>query len=107
MTNPRDYAEKRGFNRMALNDCPLTYRVQGNEEVHEGVAQNLSSSGIHMVCDRELEPGTLLEVKITPAMTVVAPLEALVEVVRVQAVNGGCFEVGAAIKGFLGIGDQT
>lgn len=102
MMNPRDYAEKRGFNRMTLNDCPLTYRVQGNDEVYNGVAQNLSSSGIRMICDKELEPGTLLEVRITPAMTVVPPLEAVVEVIRVQAVNGGCYEVGATIKGFLG-----
>lgn len=95
-----DYDEKRDYFRMCL-DCPMTFRVQGESETHEGIAKDLSSSGLLIGCDVEVPTGSLLEVTVQPDKSVVAPLEAIVEVVRVNGSGTSGVELGTEIKEFL------
>lgn len=95
----RDYDEKRNFIRMCM-DCPMTFTRYGGS-VHAATARDLSGSGLGFVTDQALTLGEVLAVQVTPQQAVVAPLQAEVEVVRVQPVNPGGYDVGVTIRRFL------
>ncbi|MDV3239445.1 MAG: PilZ domain-containing protein [Gammaproteobacteria bacterium] len=97
---PRDYEEKRDFIRMQL-DCPIQCNDMRTGERFIGRARDLSGKGLCLELPRELPPGTLLEVRIEPARTVVAPLHALVEVMRCEPDSSDRqFRVGTSIREF-------
>ena len=95
---PREYDEKRDFRRMVL-DCPVSYHDPATGEGGTGVLRNLSGSGLLMTCEREIPTGTRLHINVTPERSLVPPLDAEVEVVRVTPAEGG-FEIGLSITGF-------
>ncbi|GAB6068732.1 hypothetical protein JCM13664_20530 [Methylothermus subterraneus] len=76
----------------------MTYRFPQSAEVFEATCQNLSGGGISFVSPRPIEIGKALEIKIAPANPITPPLEAFVEVLRVEERDGE-YEVAAAIKG--------
>lgn len=79
----RQYDEKRNFRRMAL-DCALSYDVPGESSRHSGQCLNLSATGVLFVAQRALDVGHRIHINITPQKTVVAPLNATGEVLRVE-----------------------
>lgn len=78
-----DSSEKRDFKRMVV-DCQVEYSRVGAHAVERGMIRNLSASGMLLVCPQEISMGERLEVNIRPERPLVPPLEAEVEVVRVQ-----------------------
>jgi hypothetical protein len=70
-------------------------------EAHEGIARDLSATGILIECACELPTGTLLEVHINPAQSILPPLDARVEVIRCDSPGPGVFVLGTEIKAFL------
>lgn len=92
-----EYSEKRDFGRMGV-ECGMTFQVEGKDETHNGIARNLSASGLLITTDREVPVGTLLYVCIKPEKAIVPPLEASVEVLRVESPVAGSYELGVSIK---------
>lgn len=92
-----EYQEKRDFSRMGV-ECRMTYTVDGEGSPVAAVAKNLSATGLLIATDREIALGTLLDVCLTPEQPLVPPLEASVEVVRVEAIDAGRYELGVTIK---------
>lgn len=99
MNGSRDYQEKRGFRRMALEECPATYRIASSGEQGAGVVRDLSGGGMRLHCDRPLAPGTRLLVTVAPERSTIPPLEAEAEVVRISEVPGG-YEIGLTVITF-------
>ncbi len=99
MLNRGDYDEKRDHRRMGV-DCPMTFKVEGGSEVYQGIARDLSATGILIECDAEIPVGTRLEVNVTPPKSIVPPLNATVEVVRSEAKQPDTFELGTLIREF-------
>lgn len=95
----RDYDEKRDFMRMCM-DCPMSFTRQDGSR-HEAMARDLSGSGAGFVTDQILAPGEILTIQLTPQQAVVLPLQAEVEVVRVDARVNGTYEVGVNIRRFV------
>jgi hypothetical protein len=91
-----DYSEKRDFMRMEV-ECPMTFRIQGEDTLHQGVARDLSASGLSILCQREVAEGSLLEVNVQPEKSIVPPLQATCEVMRVHSPAPGQFELGVKI----------
>lgn len=97
----REYEEKRDFIRMQL-DCKVQCKNLDNGETFYGHAQDLSSKGLALTVDKNLAPGTKMEVRIVPDKAVVSPLYARVEVVRVDPDTSGVrFNIGARIDEYL------
>ncbi len=102
-----DYPEKRDFIRMVV-ECPMTFRIQGEAEVHQGTAKDLSASGLSVLCHKEVAEGAILEVNIQPEKAIVPPLKATCEVVRVNNRVPGEYELGLRITAIApSEGDQT
>lgn len=92
-----NYHEKRDFIRMET-DHSMHYRVPGSDSLEEGTCINLSATGIQFTTHQPLPAGTELEVNMTPALSVVAPLDAVIEVIRSQALgDSGEYSIAARI----------
>lgn len=89
--------ERRQFIRMQTR-CKMTYRFPQSTETFEATCQDLSGAGIKFTTCRPIDLGKALEIRIAPANPVTPPLEAFVEVLRVEEQDGE-YEVAAAIKG--------
>ena len=92
-----EHGERRQFIRMQT-ECKMTCRLAQSDETFTATCHNLSGAGVFFSTDRAIEPGRALEIKICPANKVTPPLEALVEVLRVEEKEDG-YEVAAEIKG--------
>ncbi|MCK5639546.1 MAG: PilZ domain-containing protein [Gammaproteobacteria bacterium] len=101
MLNSREYSEKRNFGRMTV-ECSMGYKVAGSDEMREGQALDLSSTGMLFTCTDELESGMQLKINITPGNSLIPPLDAMAEVMRVAHAGEGQYEVGIKITEFLG-----
>jgi hypothetical protein len=91
-----DYSEKRDFMRMEV-ECPMSFRIQGEGQVYQGTARDLSASGLSILCQQEVAEGSVLEVNVQPEKSIVPPLQATVEVMRVSSPAPGQFELGVKI----------
>lgn len=80
---PIDYEEKRKYIRMSI-DCEISFKETHAQEYVRGRCKNLSASGLMFTADHEVQPGTVLDINITPELSVVPPLDATIEVVRVD-----------------------
>lgn len=80
---PRNYEEKRNFPRMRI-DHKMTFGLAGEKQTAEGRCTNLSAHGVLFTSQRSIPVGAQMELNITPDKSVVAPLNALAEVVRVE-----------------------
>ena len=96
----RDFEEKRDFIRMCV-ECPMSFTRLGDTTVHGATAKDLSGSGLGFSTTQALRLGELLTVRVAPDKSVVAPLQAEVEVVRVQALGADSYDVGVIIRRFL------
>ena len=77
-----NYTEKRNFIRIPINH-EMTYKVDGSSYLEQGVCLNLSADGVLFSASQHFNPGTIIDINITPKQSVVTPLDAMVEVVRV------------------------
>lgn len=96
----KEYDEKRNFIRMCM-ECPMTFNRPGDGAVYEAEAKDLSGSGLGFSTAEAVRMGELLEVRVVPSKTVVPPLAAEVEVVRVESLAGGGYAIGGTIRRFL------
>ena len=93
-------SEQRDFRRMTI-DCDVSWKPEGGDTLFRGRAVNLSATGLAMRCDQPVEAGQRLEIKIKPDYTVVPPLYALVEVLRVQPLEDGQYQLACEIREIL------
>lgn len=96
-----EYSEKRDFHRMGIN-CPAQFRIQGADEVNDAIVKNLSASGLLILFNQEISPGTQLLVHIVPMNDITPPLSATVSVLRSDPATEGGFEIACAIDHILG-----
>lgn len=92
-----NYAEKRDFIRMETNS-KIDYRKTGSNKSHQGQCINLSATGVLFTADINVTLGTELDISILPDLTIVPPLQATIEVVRIQQNTNGSYNIAAAIK---------
>lgn len=100
MLHRGDYSEKRDFMRMAV-ECPMTFSIQGESAVYSATARDLSASGLLILCQHEVDEGSLLVVSVKPEQSIVPPLQALCEVMRVSSSAPGQYELGVKINEIL------
>lgn len=93
---PTDYSEKRNFFRMNL-DCTMEYSVNGSGEKKSGVVKNLSADGVSLLITQKLDPGTEIQMSITPENPITPPLDVTVEVLRCDAVDANDYEIAGSI----------
>lgn len=96
MSEPHNYSEKRNFSRMTMQ-CFMTYSFPDTDEAREGIAIDLSSSGLLFACEQALKPGMKLEINVTPDNSLIPPLNAMVEVARIVDTGKGIYEVGVKL----------
>ena len=94
---PTSYSEKRNFIRVNT-DSRISYKEHGSDTVHHGHCLNLSAAGVLFICQHQMQPGTLVDINITPEVAVTEPLNATVQVVRTQLNDGGGYAVAGEIK---------
>ena len=90
-----DYAEKRDFLRMPI-DCELNFSITDESQEYQGNVINLSSKGILFTSNEKFEPGTSLDIVLTPSNSLTPPMEATVSVSRVVD-NDVMFEIACEI----------
>jgi hypothetical protein len=95
----RDYEEKRHFHRMQI-DCQVTVRPADGSPTLAAEGRDLSGQGFSFYAGQPFDQGALLEVTISPENSLVRPLRAEVEVVRVEPEGEGCL-VGTRIRRML------
>ena len=88
------YSEKRDYFRINT-DAELTYRQAGKTEVFQGRCINLSGAGVLFTAHCEYDPGTILKINLTPEKVLVAPFNAIIEVLRTEPVDEDCFRIAA------------
>ncbi len=97
MLHRGDFSEKRDFQRMQL-ECPMTFSIKGDDIVHQGIAKNLSASGLSVICSVEVAEGAEIDITLAPEEAIVPPLHASCTVNRVDNPEAGKYELGVQIK---------
>ena len=92
-----NYTEKRNFIRMKT-DSKITVKPQGSQQTLEGQCIDLSAVGVLFSISQQFNPGTQLDINITPEHSISPALDATIEVVRAQPQNNGSFDIAAEIK---------
>ncbi|QKT04729.1 PilZ domain-containing protein [Ectothiorhodospiraceae bacterium 2226] len=93
----RPEADKRAFARVEVQ-CEVTVSEAGRLRRYAGVAKNMSGRGVLFSLEREFPVGARLGLHIAPDNPVTPPLDAVVEVVRVEARKGHGFDIGGVIR---------
>lgn len=93
-----DTPDNRKFIRMEAH-CEMTFTRPGSNEEGSAHSINLSAAGILFRTKEKVEEGSSLEIIVSPVNTATPPLNALIEIVRVVAVEGDIYEVAATIEG--------
>lgn len=93
-----DSSDMRDFRRMSI-ECGVTFKKIDSDSVHTGLVTNLSATGVLIECDQQLAVGDELEINVKPAKTIVAPLYAIVEIIRIgQGNDDRAYELACTIK---------
>lgn len=85
LTEQRIYDEKRNFIRMKV-DTIVSFTRAESKERYEGRCRNLSGAGMLMETDKKLVVGDRLKVTVPSEGPSFTPLDATVEVVRVDPI---------------------
>lgn len=75
--------ERRAARRIGVS-CKLNYSEQGSQHVNNGTLNNLSTSGLSFFANQSVDIGALLDVRLDPGNTLTPPLDATIEVLRVD-----------------------
>ncbi len=95
----RIYEEKRNFIRMKVDTLVSFIKIDGSKERYEGRCRNLSGAGMLIETDKKLSLGDRLKISIPSEGPDFSPLDANVEVVRVDPVpDMHKFMVGVVIR---------
>ena len=78
-------------------DCGFSFSKHGEQQSYDGHVINLSSKGILFTSTDKFEPGTTLQIVLTPSNSTTAPMQAEVVVARVSS-NEVLFEVACEIR---------
>jgi len=76
-----DYMEKRDFQRMEMG-CYAEIQLNGSGKVDSAIVKDLSSGGVLLGMDRQVEPGSQFSLIVKPGKDITPPLRAKVEVQR-------------------------
>lgn len=90
-----EYAEKRDFQRMAI-DCVLSFSIKGGSETYDGNVINLSSKGILFTSTEAVKDGSDLSIVLTPSNSITPPMEADATITRVID-NESVYEIACTI----------
>ncbi len=94
----RQYDEKRDFIRMKV-DTVVTFTRIDSKDRHEARCRDLSGAGMLLETDKKLSLGDRLRVMIPSERSGFSALEAIVEVVRVEAQPSmHKFQIGVIIR---------
>ncbi|MCG8671643.1 MAG: PilZ domain-containing protein [Pseudomonadales bacterium] len=94
----RSYEEKRNFIRMKV-DTMVSFTRADSKERYEGRCRNLSGAGMLLETEKKLQLGDRLRVTVPSEGPDFSPLDAMVEVVRVDAIpNLHKFMCGVVIR---------
>ncbi|OOZ41459.1 hypothetical protein BOW53_03540 [Solemya pervernicosa gill symbiont] len=97
LVDQSELGEKRDFLRMTV-DCKVSFTELESGTSSEGRALNLSGRGVLFRSDKELKLGSQLDLHVIPDGSAVPPLNAKVEVVRVEMMEAEkSYEIGALI----------
>jgi hypothetical protein len=99
-----DFIEKRDFYRMVV-DGDVRYRVEGESQVSSGSVKNLSNSGLLMVSDRDVSPGTKMTIAIIPGHAITPPLLADARVIRCDPSDSDRYNIACTIERILAESD--
>jgi hypothetical protein len=103
-----DFSEKRDFYRMAV-DGEVRFRIDGESQVLSGIVQNLSATGLLMASEKEVAPGTRINVSIMPGQAITPPLSAEASVIRSDRQQNDQYNIACTIDRILAdseIGDE-
>ncbi len=78
-------------------DATVEYQQLGEQTIHQGVAKNLSGKGMMFIAGDALQPGSQLQVKLTPSNNITPPMQAQLRVTRCQAQDDGDYQVACEI----------
>jgi len=93
-----NYTEKRNFIRMPIYHA-LTFKLPDSQSIEPGMCKNLSSDGISFLSETKVDLGAVIDVNITPGKTIVSPLNASVEIVRVTNIlETNSYEIAGIIR---------
>ncbi len=79
----RHEEERRAALRVHVS-CKLDYSEQGSNRVNSGTLSNLSTSGVAFQVKEPIAPGAVLDIRLDPGNTLTPPLDATIEVLRVD-----------------------
>jgi len=80
----RHEEERRAALRVAVS-CKFDYSEQGSGHAKNATLNNLSTSGVAFQANEYIELGALLDVRLEPGNTLTPPLDATIEVIRVDS----------------------
>ncbi|WP_304638524.1 PilZ domain-containing protein [Pseudomonas sp.] len=89
----QQYNEKRDFLRMQIETAAVLRLIALGEAI-DVVCQDLSSQGVQLKADREVVPGTTVELSIPSPTPGLQGLEATGTVVRCSAAETGGYSIG-------------
>jgi len=96
-----DSSDKRDFRRMNV-EIKAVFKVNDNAEMHKGVVDDLSATGLRLLTDEKIALGDTIEIRVKPEKVVVPPLHAMLKVLRIEdAESGARFSVGCEITEML------
>ena len=98
----RAYNEKRSFIRMRI-DADISFTIENQSETYSGRCKNISGAGILIETEKKVDTGTKLEVTVPSESPDIDNLDAIVEVMRVEAQpEKHLFILGTVIKKIKG-----
>lgn len=92
-----NYQEKRNFIRMFI-DAKIIITDPDTRETYEGASKNLSGDGVMFTTKKEFNPKQQLQVDISSQQSKLPPLSASFEVIRVEKIDNGLFEIAGKIN---------
>jgi len=79
--------ENRNIPRISI-ECPLTYNIVNQQDIKKGIAIDISNNGIKFLANERLEEGDLIDIRLHPLDDSIAPLSAVVQILRVEVAEG-------------------
>jgi len=69
-------------------ECPMTYHNVDSPDIKKGLALDVSSNGILFLANEKLIDGSLKEIHIEPTDSSIPPMNAIIQIVRVEVAEG-------------------
>ncbi|MBI4710810.1 MAG: PilZ domain-containing protein [Nitrospirae bacterium] len=91
--------DRREYNRMRI-DSEVTCKIDGNEKTFKGFCKNLSHTGILFETGEPVSLSQSLSVVIETGTNKFRPLQAVIDIVRVEQQADNNYEVAGRILGF-------